>query len=107
MGKVFITVLGLSLVIERITEKILYILPTRNNRIYAWIISTILALIISFSFRFGLIQELGLTASSHIADWVDYLVTGLLIASGSEPVHSIIDALAFKKDELKRKVKSV
>jgi hypothetical protein len=107
MGKVLILVLALSLIIERITEKILYILHIKNKREYPWIISTGLGLLISFTFRFGIIRELGLISSSYIAHWVDYLITGLLIASGSEPVHSIIAALSFKKDELKRKAKNV
>ena len=107
MGKVLILIFGLSLIIERVTEKILYILPIQNKRVYAWIISNCLGLLISFSFRFGIIMELGLTSSSHVAHWVDYLITGLLIASGSEPIHSIIEALAFKKDELKKKAKNV
>jgi len=107
MGKVLILLLGLSLIIERVTEKILCAVPINNKKVYSWIISSCLGLIISFSFRFGVIEELGLISSSHIAHWVDYLVTGLLVASGSEPVHSIVTALAFKKDELKKKAKNV
>jgi len=107
MTKAIILLLGLSLIIERVTEKILYVLPTRNNRIYSWLISTILGLLISFSFRFGFIQELGLSSTLQIAQWVDYIITGLLIASGSEPIHSIIEILALKKKELKRKTKDV
>jgi hypothetical protein len=107
MGRALILLLGLSLIIERVTDKILYLLPTSNNRIYSWLISTILGLLISFSFRFGFIQELGLSSSLHIAQWVDYTITGLLVASGSEPIHSLIDILALKKKELKSKTKDV
>jgi hypothetical protein len=107
MGKVLLLLLGLSLITERVTEKILYAVPINHKKIYFWIISTCLGLLISFSFRFGIIEELGLISRSHIAYWVDYVVTGLLIASGSEPVHSIVAALAFKKDELKKKAKNV
>lgn len=107
MGKVLLLVLGLSLIVERVTEKILILLPANKNRAFAWLISTFLGLLISFSFRFGFIQELGLKLGSNIACWVDYFVSGILLASGSEPVHSIIDALHFKRDELKRKAKGV
>lgn len=107
MGKVLVALLDLSLVVERVTEKILYLLPKDRSRIYAWIISSLLGLVISFSFRFGFIKELGLETGSHIAQWVDYFISGLLIASGSEPIHSIVDALSFKRDELKRKAKRV
>jgi hypothetical protein len=107
MGKVLILLLGLSLIIERVTEKILWAVSISNKKVYSWIISTCLGLLICFSFRFGIIEELGLVSHSHIAHWVDYLITGLLVASGSEPVHSIVTALAFKKDELKKKAKNV
>ncbi len=107
MAKVLILILGLSLIVERVTEKILYAIPVRNKRVYSWVFSTGLGLIICFAFGFGMIETLGLNSVSHIAHWVDYIITGLLIASGSEPVHSIIEALAFKKDELKKKSKNV
>lgn len=106
MGKVLIVILGLSLIIERVTEKILYFVPARNKKIYAWIVSTALGLLISFAFRFGVMKELGLVTGSEIAGWLDYFVTGILLASGSEPVHSVIEVLAIKKDELQKRVKS-
>jgi hypothetical protein len=40
-----------------------------------------------------------------IAAWLDYLITGILLASGSEPVHSIVAALAMKKEEIQKRVK--
>ncbi len=107
MGKAVIFLLGLSLIIERVTEKILCVVPTQNRRIYAWLVSTFLGILISFAFRFGIIQQLGLSSSLRIAQWVDYIVTGLLIASGSEPIHSLIEILALKKKELTRKTRDV
>ncbi len=107
MGRVLIAVLGLSLIIERATEKILYLVPARNRKLYAWLTSTVLGLLISFVFRFGLMRELGLTVSSEIANWLDYLVTGVLLAAGSEPIHSLVAVLAVKKEELEKRVKSV
>lgn len=107
MGKALIILLGLSLLIERVTEKILYLLPAGRKRPYAWAASTIFGLLIAFGFKFGFIRELGLAAASPVAAWADYAISGFLIAAGSEPIHSLVDALAFKRDELKRKAKSV
>ncbi len=106
MGNVLLVVLGLSLIIERITEKILHFVPARTKKIYAWVVSTALGLLISFAFRFGIMKELGLVTGSEIASWLDYFVTGILLASGSEPVHSIVEVLATKKEELQKRVKS-
>ncbi|MEO0124176.1 MAG: hypothetical protein ABIL69_09285 [candidate division WOR-3 bacterium] len=107
MGKIVVLLFALSLIVERVTEKILYVIPNSKNKFFAWILSTALGLIISFSFRFGFIRELGLATSSNLSQWVDYFISGLLIACGSEPVHSIVEGLAYKKDELKRKAKNV
>jgi len=107
MGKVLLIVLGLSLIIERVTDKILYLIPSHPKRLYAWIVSTALGILISFAFRLGIMRELGLVSGSEIAAWLDYLVTGILLASGSEPVHSLVSALAIKKDELEKRVKGV
>ncbi|MDH4211466.1 MAG: hypothetical protein OEV79_08460 [candidate division WOR-3 bacterium] len=107
MGRILIAVLGLSLIIERVTEKILHLVPARKKKLFAWLTSTALGLLISFVFRFGLMKELGLTGSSEIASWLDHLVTGILLAAGSEPIHSLVDVLAAKKEELQKRVKSV
>jgi hypothetical protein len=88
-----------------VTEKILYLIPAHNKKYYAWVVSTLLGLLISFLFRFGIMKELGLVTASSMAAWLDYVVTGVLLASGSEPVHSIVAALALKKEEIEKKVK--
>jgi hypothetical protein len=107
MGEIMLIVIGLSLIIERVTEKILYLVPAHPKNIYGWIVSTLLGLLICFLFRFGIMRELGLASGSTVAAWLDYLITGILLASGSEPVHSIVSALASKKEELQKRVKSV
>ncbi|MEO0143229.1 MAG: hypothetical protein ABIL15_07755 [candidate division WOR-3 bacterium] len=107
MGRIVLLLLTLSLIVERITEKILSLLPKKNNKYFAWIITIILGLLISFSFRFAFLQELGLKEGTNVGQVVDYILSGILIACGSEPVHSIVDALSFKRDELKRKAKGV
>jgi hypothetical protein len=81
--------------------------PVRSRTLYAWLVSTGLGLLISFLFRFGLMKELGLVAGSQIADGLDYLITGVMLAAGSEPVHSLVGVLAMKKAELQKRVKGV
>lgn len=107
MGKVLVALLCLSLIIERVTDKVLFLVPARSRRIYAWLTSTALGLVITFLFRFGIMKELGLVASSAIAAWLDYLVTGILLAAGSEPIHSLVGVLATKKAELQKRVDGV
>lgn len=104
MGRVLVAALGLSLIIERVTEKILHLVPARSRKVYAWLASTTLGLLITFLFRFGIMNELGLVASSEIAGWLDYLVTGILLAAGSEPIHSLVGVLATKKEEIQQRV---
>ncbi len=107
MGKMLVMIFGLSLIIERVTEKVLYLVPVRPRKIYAWVVSTALGLGICFVFRFGIMTELGMVSGVKVAVWLDYFITGILLASGSEPVHSIVAALASKKDELQKRVKGV
>lgn len=107
MVSVVVAMLGLSLIIERVTDKVLCLVPARSRALYAWLVSIGLGLLISFLFRFGLMRELGLIASSQIADWLDYLITGIMLAAGSEPVHSLVGVLAMKKSELQKRVNGV
>ena len=105
MGEILLIVFGLALIIERVTEKIVHLLPAGPKKVYAWAVSTALGLLICFAFRFGIMRELGLISGLALAAWLDYLITGILLASGSEPVHSIVEALAIKKQELQKRVK--
>ena len=107
MVRVAVAMLGLSLIIERVTEKVLCLVPARSRELYAWLVSVGLGLLISFLFRFGLMKDLGLVAGSQIADWLDYAITGIMLAAGSEPVHSVVGLLAMKKSELQKRVKGV
>ncbi len=107
MGNVIVFLLGLSLIVERVTEKILYLLPAPRRRPFAWALSLALGLLIAFGFKFGVIRELGLAAHGRVAAGLDFALSGVLIAAGSEPVHSLVDALAWKRAELKRRAGSV
>lgn len=105
MGEILLIIVGLALIIERVTEKILHLVPARPKKIFAWVVSTVLGLVICFAFRFGIMRELGLVSGLTISAWLDYLITGILLASGSEPVHSVVAALAIKKQEMQKRVK--
>ncbi len=107
MGRMVVLLLALSLIVERVTEKILSLLPNKGNKYCAWVITIVLGLLISFSFQFGFLHELGLKVGSNTSQVVDYVLSGILIACGSEPLHSLVDALSFKRDELKRKARGV
>ncbi len=104
MGDIFLLLIFLSILIERVTEKILYLLP-RSKRVFSWIVSTVLALLVTFFFRIGLLNMIGLAADSAAASFFDYVVTALLISSGTEPIHALFQALEYKKDEIKKKAK--
>lgn len=105
MGDIFFLLVFLSVLIERVTEKILYLLP-RPRRVASWITSTILALMVTIIFRIGLLSNLNLNVSTSIAATFDYIITALLISSGTEPIHAVFQALEYKKDEIKKKAKS-
>jgi hypothetical protein len=105
MGEILLIVFGLALIIERVTDKVLHLVPAHPKKIYAWMVSTALGLVICFVFRFGIMRELGMVSGLAIAAWLDYLITGILLASGSEPVHSIVAALDMKKEEIQKRVK--
>ncbi len=107
MGRVLVALMGLSLIVERVTEKVLYLVPAHRRKPYAWLISTALGVAIAFGFRFGIMKELGLVAGSEMAAWLDYGMTGVLLAAGSEPIHSLVGVLATKKDELQKRVNGV
>ncbi len=106
MGDTFFLLVFLSILIERVTEKLLYLLP-RPKRILSWIVSSILALLVTFLFRIGLLNLMGISANTSAAQVLDYVITGLLIASGSEPIHAIFKALEYKKEEIKGKAKAI
>ena len=107
MGRILIAVLRSSLIIERVTEKILDMVPARKKTLFAWLTSSGLGLLMSFVFRFGLMKELGLSGISAIAGWLAHLVTGIMLAAAGEPILSLLDALAAEKEELRKRVKSV
>ncbi len=105
MHKIFL-IFAISLVIERSLEQISDFIPKKKRKKTIWILSTILSLVITFVGKIGVLKELGiLQGEREIIYFLDYFLTGLIISSGSEPVHSLIVALESKKEELKQKAK--
>jgi len=103
MQKIFL-IFAISLVIERALEQISDFIPKKRRKKTMWILSAIVSLIITFIGKIGILKELGiLQGEREIIYFLDYFLTGLIISSGSEPVHSIIIALESKKDEFKKK----
>ncbi len=105
MADTFFLLVFLSVLVERVSEKLLYLLPGKR-RVWAWVVSTILALLITFLFRVGLLGMMGFAASSGTASRLDYVITALLIASGSEPIHVLFRTLEYKKEEIRGKAKA-
>lgn len=107
MQKIFL-IFTISLIIERALEQISDFIPKKIRKKAMWILSAILSLIITFVGRIGVLKELGiLQGEKQIIYFLDYFLTGLIISSGSEPVHSLIISLESKKEELKQKVKKI
>ncbi len=106
MQKIFL-IFALSLVIERALEQISEFIPRKRRKKVMWLLSMVLSLIITFICKIGVLRELGIIQGNGIVYFLDYFLTGLIISSGSEPVHSLIIALESKKEELKQKVKKI
>ncbi len=56
---------------------------------------------ICFYTRLGLLNELGLLKSSSYA-WFDFVLSGVFISGGSEPIHQLINFLKGQKETLKQ-----
>jgi len=68
------------------------------KRAYSMILGFVFGLIIAFSVEgLAVFQLLGMNLSGGLT-WVDRLVTGLLIGTGSAPMHSLIGLLQNTKD---------
>ncbi len=104
MQKIFL-IFAISLIIERALEQISDFIPKKRRKKAMWFFSTIIALIITLV---GILKEFGLIqGENQIIYFFDYFLTGLIISSGSEPVHSLIISLENKKEELKHKVRKI
>ncbi len=101
-------VFAFSLVIERAVEQIIDFIPKKKRKTVSWALCTFFGLLITFFGKVGLFTSLGFfnEIRSPGLNYVDYFLTGLLIGGGSEPVHSVINGLARKKEEIKMRTKN-
>jgi len=113
MGILF-GIIALSVVVERSLEQISDFIPRKKRKRVMWFLCTGVSLIITFFGRIGIFSKLGVFTNLgvwttnnpySVLNIVDYFLTGLLVGGGSEPIHSIINSLEKKKEELKIRVK--
>ena len=113
MGILF-GIIALSVVVERSLEQISDFIPRKRRKRVMWFLCTGDSLIITFFGRIGIFSKLGVFTNLgvwttnnpySVLNIVDYFLTGLLVGGGSEPIHSIINSLEKKKEELKIRVK--
>uniref|UniRef100_A0A7C4YHG8 Holin n=1 Tax=candidate division WOR-3 bacterium TaxID=2052148 RepID=A0A7C4YHG8_UNCW3 len=101
----FFLIFAISLVIERALEQISEFIPKKKRKKIMWLLSTFISLLITFIGKIGILGEMGIIReTSNFMLYIDYFLTGLIISSGAEPVHSLIISLESKKEELKKKV---
>jgi len=95
-------VIAASLVIERVVEQFSEFVPKKKRRKILFLISTILALLFTFGAQVGIFRNLGIISQNtgKFGIYLDYLLTGLLIGGGSDPVHSVVYGLEKKKEEI-------
>lgn len=96
-------VIAVSFVVERIVEQLSSSFPKPFRKRALWVIGSVLGILISYGIKLGVLNQLGLIpeASGLWVYWLDYILTGLLIGGGTEPIHSLIIGLERKKEDLK------
>ena len=80
---------------ERLQEYIESPFYTSKKRTLSVVLGVVLGLIIAFTTR---LQMFGLLGIDLRWGWIDMLVTGMIIGTGSAPVHSLIGLLQNTKD---------
>lgn len=100
------SLLFLSFVIERILEIVAPLISKSRRRPFLWIIGSILGILLAWATNLGILRNLGIIDPSSKAKVIlDYFLTGILLGGGTEPIHSIIVFLGYKKDEVRGRVK--
>jgi len=98
-----LAILLLSFLVERVLEQLKPLFPRRSRSKVLPIVGMALGVLLSFATSVGILTRLGLLAVSG-SGWqyaFDRILTGLLIGGGSEPIHSLIVSLQYKKESLK------
>ncbi len=94
-----------SLVLERIVEFVVaQAFPTNpkealgpgtnSRRLASFALATLMGMAVISQTSFGLLQRMDPQASR----WFDVIFTGLLLAAGTQPIHSLMAILENKKD---------
>lgn len=65
------------------------------------VFGVIIGILLSWGLDIGILHELELVTD---AKWQDYVLTGLAIGGGTEPIHSLVAFLGYKKEEKKSEV---
>jgi hypothetical protein len=62
----------------------------KSNRMFGlWLIASIFGVILCWVFKIGFLETIGATIP-YTWTWLDYLVSGIVIGSGTKPLHDII-----------------
>ncbi len=100
------SLLFLSFVIERILELMAPLFSPKKRRSILWIIGSVIGVLLSWAANLGILSQLGIIDPTSKAKlFLDYILTGILLGGGTEPIHSIIVFLGYKKDEVRNKVR--
>ncbi len=70
---------------------------TTGKRRITLVVGMVLGVAVAFFWRLGMLKLLGLWDAIAL-QWVDYVITGLVIGTGSAPVHSLIGLLQKSRD---------
>ena len=89
-----------ALFIEGATEAIphgLRLIPFFGQKILDRVDGKQLVFVIAISttmiFKYGVLQKIvGITAETQLAQWTDYILTGLIVSRGSEFIHAKFEA---------------
>jgi hypothetical protein len=97
----------ISFVIERILEIIAPLIPKDKRKSFLWLIGSVFGVLLSWATNLGILSNLGIIdPASKSRVFLDYFLTGILLGGGTEPIHSIIVFLGYKKDEVRGRVQS-
>lgn len=104
LAPVFAAGLGIQQLGE-ILSPVLDKISPNYKKIVMGLISLLLGLVLAFVAKLHVLQPLGVAQTPGL-EYVDAVVTGLIISGGSEGVNSILKFLKYKKEEVKNEAAS-
>lgn len=101
---------GLLLVVafglERFLEGFSDFFPRKSRKQWMWLLGILLGIFLSAALGIGILRELFLLEDrTALSRFADYFITGVVIGGGTEPIHSLLGILGYKKEELKRRIR--